>query len=53
MISTIRRSNFFARACSDRFRHRAQRRRKTGFAQSLGQESSRFLFVLDYENPHN
>src|SRR5881409_3771889 len=27
--------------------------RKTGFAQSLGQESSRFLFVLDYENPHN
>src|SRR6266496_4777096 len=27
--------------------------RKTGFAQSLGQESSRLLFVLDYENPHN
>src|SRR5437899_3819711 len=27
--------------------------RKTGFAQSLGQESRRFLFVLDYENPHN
>ena len=27
--------------------------RETGFAQSLGQESRRFLFVLDYENPHN
>jgi hypothetical protein len=25
---------------------------KTGFAQSFGQESRGFIFVLDYQNPH-
>src|SRR6476660_10127139 len=43
---------FSARLLRAGFAIRRNVDRKTGFAQSFGQESRRLIFVLDYQNPH-